>query len=673
MASKRKKGASTAANAPAVAIRGVSISAVARIGTRFQSNPEELQQSQHYSTKRRREAETHRDLYVKWDVQKVDLQLAKGGTLEWHLPNLSQMIKWHFENNALFRDALAAVVKSNPNKPVHLLPYSDEYTPGNVLHPEVRKKTCAWYVSVMEFGEALSSVALWIPAAALLSSKMKRIAGKSSYAHRVFLEAALSDPLGICNSGILLSIDGVETLVTAVLEDPIGDELDLKSSLDVMGSSGVKPCFKCTNVCMRDHDGSKLPGHVDITCTDTSEFSSMTDADLYEASDAVHAAAPSKRKKEATHWGVNYSPNGVLQSALVRSRMRPTRSRFDRMHVCESNGIAAMEIDLLIASLAADKKFSNKEVADFCNAGWFTQRHANKTAEKVRISIRDNQFKGMASDVLTAMPILYNFVCTCLQDWDKDKVESFKALYAVVAQLQRIKVSGDCSKDATGKLARLIALHGRLFKKAYGTTAVKPKHHYAFHLPQQFYLDGVYVDCFAMERMHALMKAESELVDDTSAPKSEFWVLSKANRVLIEEAKTLNVQPHGQAITVNGEPAVSVTCFASWRGSYAKGHVILIDDIPHMVDLCVKFRDRWGLVVQKLRKHKDVHAFVSEWRRQPGNSTLHVVKELWICFGRFFLLGYLSPYKRACIRLPPLNLLFMANTKPRTLFSDLQR
>jgi hypothetical protein len=73
--------------------------------------------------------------------------------------------------------------------------------------------------------------------AVLLSNKMKRLAGKSSHAHIVFLEAALSDPMGICNSGILLSIDGVETLVTAVLEDPIGDELDLKSSLDVKGSS----------------------------------------------------------------------------------------------------------------------------------------------------------------------------------------------------------------------------------------------------------------------------------------------------------------------------------------------------------------------------------------------------------------------------------------------------
>ena len=124
---------------------------------------------------------------------------------------------------------------------------------------------------------------------------MKNLAGKSSYVHRVVLEAALSDPLGICNSGILLSIDGVQTLVTAVLEDPIGDELDLKSSLDVKGSSGLKTCFKCTNVFMRDHAGSKLEGYVDITCTDKDKFSAMTDAELYEASDIAHAAAPSKR------------------------------------------------------------------------------------------------------------------------------------------------------------------------------------------------------------------------------------------------------------------------------------------------------------------------------------------------------------------------------------------
>ena len=69
-------------------------------------------------------------------MQVVQLELAEGGTLGWPLPNLSQILKWHYDNSTMFRDALAAVVKSNPNKPVHLIPYSDECTPGNVLHPE---------------------------------------------------------------------------------------------------------------------------------------------------------------------------------------------------------------------------------------------------------------------------------------------------------------------------------------------------------------------------------------------------------------------------------------------------------------------------------------------------------------------------------------------------------
>ena len=67
-------------------------------------------------------------------------QKHTGGTLDWPLPNLSKLVKWHYENNVIFRDALSWVVKRNPNKPISLIPYSDEYTPGNVLHPEQRKK-----------------------------------------------------------------------------------------------------------------------------------------------------------------------------------------------------------------------------------------------------------------------------------------------------------------------------------------------------------------------------------------------------------------------------------------------------------------------------------------------------------------------------------------------------
>ena len=83
------------------------------------------------------------------------------------------------------------------------------------------------------------------------------------------------------------------------------------------------------------------------------------------------------------------------------------------MRVFESEGISSQEVDLLIQSLASCEKFSNKQVSDFCNAGWLSRDNA-----KIRVSIRDNALKGAASDVLAAIPILFHFVCSCLQDWE---------------------------------------------------------------------------------------------------------------------------------------------------------------------------------------------------------------------------------------------------------------
>ena len=130
MATKRKTAAEQ--------LRGVSISAVAKVCSRFQSNAEPKSHS--YSSLRKHESATHRELWKEWDVQMVQLELANGGTLDWPLPNLSKLVKWHYENNTMFRDALTAVVKSNPNRPIYLIPYRNEYVPGKVLHQEKRKK-----------------------------------------------------------------------------------------------------------------------------------------------------------------------------------------------------------------------------------------------------------------------------------------------------------------------------------------------------------------------------------------------------------------------------------------------------------------------------------------------------------------------------------------------------
>jgi hypothetical protein len=617
--------------------RGVPNSARAKIIDHYKQNPEELDSSQSLAAHKHREMAQHDNLWKEWKVQMVRLKLKDGATMDWPLPNVSSLLLWHYECNPLFREAMVAAVKAKPNTPLRLIVYSDEFTPGNVLHPEQRKKCCMWYLSVMEFAQALSREHLWIPIAGLLSSKMKALSGTASQAHRVLMETALSDQLGICNSGILLSIDGVKTLVTAMMQEPIADELGLKSTYDIKGSSGIKPCGKCTNVFMKSHPFSGLPGNVDITCTDKTQFSPMEDADLYEASDALQAAAPdaskTKMKQLETDWGVNYSPDGVLQSAVLRSRMSPTRFRYDRLHVFESNGITDWEISLLLESLTDSKKFSNQQVADYCNAGWCVHKPGQHNAA-VNLAIRDNSIKGMASDVLTAMPILHHFVCNFLQDWDDDKVESFKALFTVTAQLQTIKFSGICSAAETRKLADLIAKHCELFKKAYGSHSVRPKHHYAFHLPDQYLADGVYIDCFAMERHHQVCKAQAKLLHDTTMKKFEFFILSKVHRVMAAEAKASMQEPHGEEVMVNNEIAESLSSFNSLQGFYTKGSVILLKDVPHLVDRILKFRGRYELVLEKLQKHRDVHAFASEWQRLPGDCRSLLrwhVKEAWFC------------------------------------------
>ena len=474
---------------------------------------------------------------------------------------MSAVLKWHYDHNPIFKEVLSAAVKAKPTgTPLRLIVYCDEFVPGNPLHPEQRRKTCVWYVSAMEFRQCLACEHLWIPVGALLTSKMKKLSGGCSQAHKVLMESALSDQQGICNSGILLHIDGRPTLVTAELEPPLADELGIKSVFDVKGASGLKPCMKCTNVFMKGCSCSGLPGNVDLTCTDKSKFSPMEDADLYHASDLLAQSAPvvskTKLAKMETSWGLNYSPDGVLQSALMRSRISAVKTRFDRMHVMESGGISDLEVDLLIESLSDSGKFSNQQLADYCNAGWI-----RSDGLPLRIFIRDDALKGMASDVLNAIPVLLHFVFSCLEDWDDAKVKSFKALFSVTAQFQRIKFSGDCSASETRKLADLIAEHCKLFQRAYGSDLVRPKHHLAFHLPDQYEEDECYMDCFPCERHHRVSKAEAENMMDTSQPRYEFCLLSKVNRVMVAECKDWVKLPAAEGeVIVNGEPYSQSCC-----------------------------------------------------------------------------------------------------------------
>lgn len=369
---------------------------------------------------------------------------------------------------------------------------------------------------------------------------MKHISGGVSQAHRVLLEKAIEDDAGLVTVGLLMNVRGKQQLLRFTIEDPIADELGQKQLLDVKGASGLKPCFKCTNVFMKGHPLATLPGHVSICAYNPATFWKMEDADLWNMQDELardHAALRrglhGMFEDKQTFSGVNFSPHGLLASIPLRQHTRPTKHRFDRMHNQESGGVAELEINLLVESLATSRLYSNAQLTEYCNAGWKIRGSA------VKLKFKDNKLKGQAAEVLTAMPILHEFVLAFLQAWEPDKVASFKALFACHKQLQYIKMSGDVSRSSTSKLTELFSKHLELFEKAWGEDEVKPKHHYDFHLGEQYFEDKVYMDCFPTERHQKLIKAIADHFRDDSNLKHEFFVLSRANRCQVEEVASL--------------------------------------------------------------------------------------------------------------------------------------
>ena len=306
----------------------------------------------------------------------------------------------------------------------------------------------------------------------------------------------------------------------------------------------------------KGHRHATLPGNVDICCFVFSKFDEMTNEDLWDAHDELEKQKPllGKTRFEAleTALGVNYSPEGVLASPLLRAAMHPVESHYDRMHNLESGGISEHEVNLLLQSLSDSNKFSNAEVQRYCNASWRWGR-----GSILNFSFRDNKLKGMANDVLSAVPILFHFAKSHLQNWEEPKVESFEALFLAFKQIEYIKHTADCSPAACLKLKQLFERHLELFQKAYSESDVKPKHHYNAHLADQYLKDGFYEDCFAPERHQKLMKAIAEKYTNPTLENYEFFVISQANQTMLEEVNYfLEAQPTGRSVQIMGEPSI---------------------------------------------------------------------------------------------------------------------
>ena len=452
----------------------------------------------------------------------MQVPLISGGVLGLEVAHLDNLFKVLLDQEGFYSYWVPRLLRRARESKLTLVMYHDCATPGNVLHPDNARKSNLVYASFLELGETLCLQEAWIPLGVLRYDTEKDISGGLS----CYLKCLVKTMLGFsCMSaeGLICELHSGTKLILAINQEIVflADEDSLKNALCAKGASGRKPCIKCKNVVSKfESTRADLdPYFVSISETDPAKFDTFTDDEVWILVDAISAmAAGPHRKKDLVELernaGWSFLQNGILQDHALRVAVRPTLHCYDSMHVYFSKGIFTYELCLFFQALnaAGIKLASFRELigADWekpeCNNQLKSPSGRKRLARDTWILNADN-YRGLASDALLLSVFLPLFILTCVLPTGNcsNECKSMLAVIAVVRLLQSFKHGSPIDAD---RLLNLQQRHMRLFVRTYGADSVKPKHHWAFHIPSQLRQFGKLLDCFVLERKHAVFKQD---------------------------------------------------------------------------------------------------------------------------------------------------------------------
>ena len=414
-------------------------------------------------------------------------------------------------------------------KPLRLIVYSDEVTPGNVLAPDNRRKFHAFYVNFVEAGESLQSMHSWLIGGAILSRDVDLVDGGLSCVTKIFLESAFGGSRCLRWRGASLYFgSGIQRTVYFELHAVIADADALRAMFGFKGAAALKPCFKCINCVSYGHGLDGDGTNVSHGCPHLAAFARASDEDLYRTTDIVSSAAEHSRSQSELEQveralGLNYVAEGILLSMPMRRFLKPcSGTRYDPMHVFLCNGIVALEIKCFVKVLKDEVAMGFAELDNFCSQEWRlpkgAQRRSINTKElfgSKRISEKGKP-RLQASEIIAVLPILLHFAEITAQAYPENKrIQAAAASFVAMVRATKAYIAAKRGLGVTKHdMQSTAASHLIAWTAAYGepdSLAPKPKQHYALHLGEQLERDGLILDCFVLERKHLHPKAYAQL------------------------------------------------------------------------------------------------------------------------------------------------------------------
>ena len=260
---------------------------------------------------------------------------------------------------------LQHVVDKNPCQQYQLISYHDECTAGNVLQHGSGKKCSLFYVAIREL-QCLDDEKVWHPLALIQHRACTQVRGGFSAVWKAVVTSLIED---LDEAGLALEFPSVHPgradqhrLLFLTQRLWLGD----------LGAIKLLPfdhAFK--NVLKKDSELTSIDDYfVEISCSDVQRFDPQSNAEIFTLIDALLAKKPVTSKSEMKNQeklsGFNCNPDGAMACPLVRANSPPDSWMFDVMHLYYSNGVASLEVCLLL-DLMKEEGFTLEMLQDlFC-------------------------------------------------------------------------------------------------------------------------------------------------------------------------------------------------------------------------------------------------------------------------------------------------------------------
>ena len=413
----------------------------------------------------------------------------------------------------------------SPQSPWRMIIYQDGVDPSDGLAKNHSRKSVVFYWSFVEYGmHALAHEEVWGTICVMRASQVARLQGNVSQLFELILGLFFGPIHDIRLSGVSVRVCHGDRPTQATIVASVGvmlaDEPALKELLDCKGHAGTKPCCLCVDATLHKTQG--IPMHllcdaaVSITNTSWDAFTKHSDESIRAVVRRINAHHDDLLAGRITkdHFnlcsqmlGWNWTPANIILNDRFNLQVASS-VMFDWAHIYVHDGLADVELGQCMKAFHSRRLATTfKELGEYVGTFTFPKGSPNPghlfNDSANANNARKGSFTCSGSEFLTLVPVLHRYFDRVVRGRDQlgANVASMVACLSVVILVMSIR-TGSVSASA---LFEAIVLHLELYKACYGDSAMRPKHHYALHLPAMLEFFGFLLATFTEERKHRLV------------------------------------------------------------------------------------------------------------------------------------------------------------------------